>query len=573
MSRSRASSLARLRSIVVATALPLVLAACGEPDPGRGPALGSTGRSAPAGVVLVVIDTLRADHLGAYGSTAGLTPNLDALAARSTVFEQCIAASSWTRSSMAALFASEYPTTLGVLGTTDVLPDAVTTLAEALSATGVQTLGATANRNAGARWGFSQGFDTFVSNMPRVSYPDDFGMVPAEALTAEGLRLLDARDAARPFLLFLHYTDPHDPYFAHPEFMPGPEPEGGFDGSRRDLRRMDAAGTAALTEQDKQRIRWLYASEVAYGDRWLGALLDGLAERVGDEVLLVVTADHGEGLWDHAERAHGKDLYEEMIRVPLLVRWPASWGLAPGRVPGVVQNLDVAPTVAAAMQLEAPGGWRGVDLFGVASGAAGSVTSGAAGGAASGAASGVDSGAAGGTRPHAYSEMDLNGRDYESLSDGAHKLIRLRAYDGGKWKRRSHRVTVGDSLASLSVRYFGSRAQVDAIAAANPELLAQGVAVDEIELSIGQQLAIPDRAPPSGRGFAWYELESDPGERDDQGDTPGARGSPLHRALSEFARRNRERGYEPSSVNLDDLDQDMLDELRGLGYVGADDDG
>jgi arylsulfatase A-like enzyme len=502
----------------------------------------------PDGLVVIVIDTLRADHLGAYGDTRGLSPRLDAMAAEATVYEQCIAASSWTRSSMAALFASEYPTALGVLDTGDVLPESVTTLAESLSAAGYQTLGATANRNAGPRWGFGQGFEILLTNMERVSYPDDFGMVPAEVLTAQGLELLDGRDTTRPFLLFVHYTDPHDPYFAHPEFMPGPEPAGGFDGSRRDLRRMDAQHPSDLTDADKERIRWLYASEVAYCDQWVGALFDGLAERgLSDETLVVVTADHGEGLWDHEKRAHGKDLYEEMIRVPLLVRWPASWGVAPGRVPSPVQNLDVAPTLMLAAGQGAPDGWRGVDLWPVAAGAAPA------------------------PRPHAYSEMDLDGIDLESLSDGDEKLIRMRTFDGDKWKDRRHRVTIGDSVASLSLRYFGTRLFMEALVAGNPELSAQGVPADEVKVTIGQILAIPDRPRPDGTLFELYALDADPGEQADQSAEAAARGSALHRAMAEIARRNMERGIEPSSVNLDDLDPEMIEDLKGMGYIGGED--
>ena len=151
--------------------------------------------------------------------------------------------------------------------------------------------------------GFAQGFDTFLAPESEGSYPGDFAVPIAETVTRTALALLDERDLSRPFFLFLHYVDPHDPYLPHPGLLDSVEPSGRFDGSRRRLQEMDRTAPSDLTEADVERIKFLYAGEVKYADAWIGALLAGLRDRgLHDDTLIVVTADHGEGLWDHAPR-------------------------------------------------------------------------------------------------------------------------------------------------------------------------------------------------------------------------------------------------------------------------------
>ncbi len=311
------------------------------------------------GVVIVVLDTLRWDYLGCYGSDRGLTPDLDTLAEESIRFERAYATSAWTRSSIASLLTARYPTACGTLGRADLLSETEVTLAEILGRQGFATHGLSTNVNAGAEFGFSQGFDSFTVPPGRDSYPDGFQMVPAEAVTHAALEWLDGRDAERPFLLFLHYTDPHDPYLPHEEWNDPRFSPGRFDGSRPSLQELDSTPPEELTALDRNRIVDLYSGEVAYCDRWIGALLDGLATRgLGrDETLMVVTADHGEGLWSHGWRGHGADLFEEMIRVPLLVRLPGETGGQSIETP--VSLIDLSPTVLAHLGLPQPDSFQG----------------------------------------------------------------------------------------------------------------------------------------------------------------------------------------------------------------------
>ncbi len=399
--------------------LGLGLTACGEappsslegvPDPPFVPlAAGGEALVASAGprwILFLLIDALRRDHVGAFDPTSDRTPSLDRLAKGAFVFENATATSSWTRSSVASMFTSRYPSALGILGRTDTLAPGLPTLASQLALLGgYHTAGISTNGNAGAAIGFSQGFQEFWVPDARVSYPNDYEMVPGEAVTNEALAWLENRSRHERIFLFLHYTDPHDPYFAHPDLVDEPNGEGRWDGSRTDLEEMDRVAAGDLTDADRERIRELYSSEVRYADECIRRLVVGLRTLgVPDEdVLLVVTADHGEGLWDHGQRAHGTDLYQEMIRVPLLIRLPGQTKEASRRIDEPVSLIDLAPTLLALAGIDKPREFQGHDLSPLWKGR---------------------------ERPEAlqyiYSEMDQGGVNLESMRLGDHKLIRNR---------------------------------------------------------------------------------------------------------------------------------------------------
>jgi arylsulfatase A-like enzyme len=314
---------------------------------------------------------LRADHVGVYGSGFGLTPNLDRLARKAIIFENAVAASSWTRASIGALFTGRYPTSTGVRGRDDGIGAGELTIAEVLSRNGFQTFAVSTNGNAGRDFGFDSGFDRFVVPALRESYPDDFPIHVAEGVTREGLGLVDERDPSRPFFLFLHYVDPHDPYLPRPLDDRAAEPAGRFDGSRRRLEELDRLAPAEVTQGDRERIRRLYRGEVRYCDQWIGKLLRGFEERgLRDAALWIVTADHGEGLWDHGHRSHGRDLFEEQIHVPLIVDLPDSArAVRRLRIPDPVSLVDVAPTALSLLGVSIPGEFEGRDLRPLAEGA------------------------------------------------------------------------------------------------------------------------------------------------------------------------------------------------------------
>jgi arylsulfatase A-like enzyme len=360
--------------------------------------------------LFIIIDTLRSDHVGAYGSELALTPNLDALAKEAFVFETPIATSAWTRSSIASMFTSQFPSGLGVIGREDHIPENVRTVFEEFQRHGVATFGVTTNGNAGPSWGFGQGFDRFDYPDLMDAYPGDRATFPARGVTETALDWLRGRGSDAPFLMFLHYSDPHAPYLPHPGLLADPPAGGRFDGSFEQLRAMDRiARDGGLEEVDVARIRHLYAGEVKYCDLWIGKLIAGLKARgVWDDLMIVVTADHGEGLWDHGFRAHGKDLYEEMIRVPLIIRYPGTPG---GRVSPPVSLIDLGPTMLAAAGLPIPAEYEGRDLWPLIA-------------AQDAAASPLG----------IYSELNLDGIDLESVRLGPWKLIRDRGRPGDDGK-------------------------------------------------------------------------------------------------------------------------------------------
>ncbi len=356
----------------------------------------------PANLLLIVIDTLRADHIGMYGSKDGLTPHIDALAEHSHVFENPIATSAWTRSSVASMLTSRFPTSIGVLDRDDSIPDSASTLAAELKARGFATFARTTNGNAGASFGFARGFDSFELPKLTRAYPDGAAMYPAEGVTKEALEWLAERDPKTPSFVFLHYTDPHDPYLPHVGLLDRPEPPGRFGGSRAELAEMQLAERSGrVTDADMDRIKYLYAGEVKYCDIWIGKLIAGLKKlNLWNSTTLVLTADHGEGLWDHHFRGHGRDLYEEMIRVPLIIHYA---GQTKGsRISQALSLVDIAPTLLGAVGITPPRDFDGSDLQAIIQGRVEARDSGI------------------------YSELTLDGIDLEFVRTSKHKLIRDR---------------------------------------------------------------------------------------------------------------------------------------------------
>ena len=290
-------------------------------------------------VLVVVVDTLRADRLGVHGNRRGLTPFLDEWAARAVVFTNAYAASSWTCPSVASLLTSRYPSQHHVVSFASRLGAAERTLAETLAPLRYVAGGFSANFRLLDSLGYGQGFDHWQAELKTG------GDLSAGELNQQALRWLDAawsRDSERPALLYLQYMDPHAPYDP-------PEPFRGRFGA--------AAGDAVAANEKLLATRWfdltgadvdllasLYDAEVASVDEQLRRLFAELTRRgFLDHAVVVVTADHGEEFWEHGNLTHGIALYEESVRVPLIVAPP---GLAGGRrVDTPVSLLDVAPTL------------------------------------------------------------------------------------------------------------------------------------------------------------------------------------------------------------------------------------
>ncbi len=313
-------------------------------------------------VLLIVVDTLRADHLTSYGYSRDTAPAIDSLLARrGATFEAAYSQAPWTLPSVASYLTSRYPGELvgGDLGSFGV-PPTVPTLAQRLRAAGYETAGFVANATLHSGNGFDRGFETFFT--PPASI--DSMLLHGDELNRRVRPWLRAR-GGRPFFLYMHYIDPHDPY-ENPETPGGrsaffPEYRGTISG--RFVHGI-YTGRVPLPDppSDIRQVAALYDSEIHYVDERIGELLGAIPPETLRETLVVLTADHGEELHDHGGWKHGQTLYQEQIHVPLIARWDGR--IAPGsRLAEAVRLLDLVPTLLAAAEAPADAGDQGIDLL------------------------------------------------------------------------------------------------------------------------------------------------------------------------------------------------------------------
>jgi arylsulfatase A-like enzyme len=306
--------------------------------------------------VLVVIDTLRADAVGAYGGPVA-TPALDGLAADGALFERAVAPASQTAPSHATLFTGQEVLRHGTLRNGVPLPEPAETVAEILQRRGFATAAFASSFVLDPRFGWAQGFDDYDAHFPRAGetlrqragqwkqYAFDGFDRRADATNTRALRWLET--APEPFFLFVHYFDPHAPYLASrvrlgavPDEFAQRDASERIAGLRKTLPNLSQAQLAHALRS--------YQAEVLEVDAALGRLLAALDARgLRDRTLVIVTADHGEGLGQHGTLDHAPNIYEEQIRVPLLMRWPERIQPA-ARIEEPIGLVDVAPTIAAA---------------------------------------------------------------------------------------------------------------------------------------------------------------------------------------------------------------------------------
>lgn len=320
-------------------------------------------------VLVILVDTLRHDHLTPYGYKRDTSPEIQRwLAQPGAVVEEAYSQAPWTLPSVISLMTGRYPgqlvgADLGSFG----IPAGVETLAERMSNLGYQTAGFVANPTVHEGAGFGRGFHTYFVPPAEVHFITLHG----DLINAHALPWLRANQA-RPFFAYVHYIDPHDPYYnpdmnAHggrSPFLPdydGPIAGDWIHGIYTGRIPIDPA-------RDLPHIQALYDSEIRYVDRRIGELLASLHPDVLANTLVVLTSDHGEELFDHGGWKHGQTLYEEQIHVPLIVRWDGR--IQPGtRVRGTVRLLDLVPTLATAVGAEPSPEWDGVDLLPALTGA------------------------------------------------------------------------------------------------------------------------------------------------------------------------------------------------------------
>jgi arylsulfatase A-like enzyme/tetratricopeptide (TPR) repeat protein len=282
-----------------------------------------------ANILLVTLDTTRADRLGCYGHEGAETPALDGLARDGVLFERCITPTAFTLPSHASIMTGRYPASHGVRINGDrALADAQTTLAERLSEAGYRTGAFIGAFVLDGRWGLKQGFE---------HYDDNFDLKPGEQLDLvnvqrTGDKVVDAalewlrKADDRPFFAWVHLYDPHTPYEP-------PEP---------------------WRSRLNDSLSHLYDGEIAFADSQVGRLVDWLASQGLDKkTIVVVVGDHGEGLGSHGEAEHGYFVYDYAVHAPFLVRLPLD-GFRGIRVPAQVRTIDIEPTILELIGADTP---------------------------------------------------------------------------------------------------------------------------------------------------------------------------------------------------------------------------
>jgi arylsulfatase A-like enzyme len=308
--------------------LPLVVG-CGEGEPAVRP-----------NILLITVDSLRADHLGCYGHTRDTSPRIDRLAADGVLYRNAIAQASWTLPSMATLLTSRYPSHHGADSAGHSLPEEVTTLAEVLRDQGYKTLGFVSHLFVGRKYGMDQGFDLFDQR-----HIAGHSGVTSEGLTDTALRRL-RREGKEPFFLWVHYFDPHFTYVQHEEFAFTTAEERGS--LKRELTILYLQGrTNDISAEELSYVEGVYDEEIAYTDHQIGRLLDRIeALPTVHPLVTVFTADHGEAFLERGRFGHGHDVYDELIRVPLLISGAIDEGLKGTACEAPVELASVAGTIA-----------------------------------------------------------------------------------------------------------------------------------------------------------------------------------------------------------------------------------
>jgi arylsulfatase A-like enzyme len=278
---------------------------------------------------LISIDCLRADHVGAYGYGRATTPNIDRVAADSVVFEEAVATSSWTLPTHMSMLTGLPPSLHGVVGRDHRLGRSVQYLPEFVASAGYEARGIGSSVIVSQIFGFERGFHIYrFLEEPRA------GQVIDDAL--DFVRLGRGHDQ----FLFLHLIDPHWPYYPPPPFRErfGERPE-----DISDLHDMAGRGHSPRNRQEIEDVISLYDGEIAYVDQELGRFFEGLkAMGLYDESLIVITSDHGEAFYEHGHWQHVESLYEEVVRVPLIVKWPG--GSRKDRISTAVSLIGVFTT-------------------------------------------------------------------------------------------------------------------------------------------------------------------------------------------------------------------------------------
>lgn len=307
-------------------------------------------------VLLIVVDTLGASHVGTFGG-ANLTPNIDQLVTQGVRFQRAYSTAPWTKPSLASLFTSQLPSAHGVIGLNSDMSFDLKTMSEFLKSLGYKTMGMVSHTLIAPKRRFSQGFDSYEI----VKFPGNVhDSITSNQVSERAISWLEnEKNKSGNFFMFLHYFDPHFNYQHHTEFDQTSSykskitPGLGF----RELRDL----VPSLTAEDLKYLKGLYHEEVAYTDHHIGRLMQYLKEsQIAERTLIIFVADHGEEFLDHGGIGHTRTLYDELIRIPLSFTLPKL--ISPREIHEPVSVMDVLPTIMELLGQPSDPAWEGIAL-------------------------------------------------------------------------------------------------------------------------------------------------------------------------------------------------------------------
>lgn len=321
------------------------------------------GKRAATNVVLVLIDTLRADHLAAYTPDSRVqTRFLDKFATESMVFDRAWAQENWTKPSIASLLSGLYAAAHQAKTEKNKMPTSAVMIQEHLLKFGFETAGFVANGYVSGKFGFKRGWNTWTN------YVREGKRNRAEFVADDAVKWLQKRNEAKPFYLYVHTIDPHVPYIPPAKYraLYDNEPYNGVVKSTETAKLLERikTGSVRLNQRDKIRLEALYDGEITYHDEHLEKIYAELeTQGLLENTVVIVTADHGEELFEHGSVGHGHTLYEELLHVPLFIRLPgAKANDSAVHFPQEVELVDVFSTICDLIGVEPPSQIQGSSL-------------------------------------------------------------------------------------------------------------------------------------------------------------------------------------------------------------------
>lgn len=306
-------------------------------------------------IIVISIDTVRADHLASYGYHRTTTPNIDDLAKQGVVFENAFSQAPWTLPSMASMHTSLYPSEHGAENVYSRLNDHFVTIAEVLKNNFYKTIGIISQSFLSSKHGFSQGYQIFDER-----YISGVNDISSESITKRAMEYIE-ENKSDPFFLWIHYFDPHHSYIDHVEFSYG----SGYSGSlpdKLDLKDLNE-NKSSLNQDDIDYVKDIYDEELALTDKNIGDLINNVYDLgLEDNTIIIITADHGEEFLERTRFGHGKNLYQELIHMPLIIYVPTDLKYRGKRVKENVEISSIPYTIIDLLGIE-KNLFRGINLL------------------------------------------------------------------------------------------------------------------------------------------------------------------------------------------------------------------